>query len=348
MRQLEQMSQIVGEPIPSAAMLHQLIDLKYGNGVDDWLVETLLTPVLDIMGRPSKRFRARLVLSGCLLTSKRSELSAAERKLCEGFGDLVELLHAGSLVVDDIEDQSQVRRGQPTLHLKYGTPLALNAGNWLYFWPLMKVGAMRLPLETELSVHRHCHQVMVKLHCGQALDNGVTIDTLPQETVPGVCLSSMELKTGALIALALSLGAAAAESPIEPSPALSEFGQGFGVALQMFDDLGNLQGNKEPEKRYEDLIDRRPCWVWAYAAETFSEENYRAFVEAVRLLPDDESLLTLLDEQNFHSKARQAALKYFETVFQNLENSLGSERQNKAEALGPLRLLGQQVSNSYC
>jgi len=331
-------------------MLDQIIDLKFGAPVDGWLEETLLTPVSDILGRPSKRFRAKLVQLGCLLTSQYSDLTDAEHELCLRFGDLVESLHAGSLVVDDIEDQSQMRRGQPALHLKYGLPVALNAGNWLYFWPLMLVATMRLAPEKELWVQRLCHRMMVKLHCGQALDSGVTIDTLPQDKAPGVCMASMELKTGAMTALAFELGSAAAESPGNqgwPLPALDEFGHGFGIALQMFDDIGNLQGRKEPEKRYEDLIARRPCWVLAYAAQNFPRRIYQSFIEAVHLLPDDGPLQNWIAEQDFLGKALRDALKYLERVHQRFERSLRSWRHNKAGALEQLRLLGQQVSNSY-
>ncbi len=284
---------------------------------------------------------------GCLLTSQYSDLTDTERELCHRLGDLIELLHAGSLVVDDIADQSQVRRGQPSIHLKYGLPVALNAGNWLYFWPLMLVAAMRLPPEKELWVHRLCHHIMMKLHCGQALDSGVRVDTLPQEKVAGVCLASMELKTGAMTALALSLGSAAAESPAEDFPALDEFGHSFGVALQMFDDIGNLQGRKELEKRYEDLIARRPCWVLAFAAQNLPGQSYRTFIEAIQLLPDDGPLQDWIAEQDFLNQARRDALKYLELVFQRFESALGPERHNKAEALERLHLLGKQVSDSY-
>jgi geranylgeranyl pyrophosphate synthase len=333
-------------PVPSATMLDHLIDLKFGAPVADWLEKTLLMPVSDILGRPSKRFRARLVQLGCLLTSQHSNLSDTERELCLRVGDLIELLHAGSLVVDDIEDQSRVRRGQPTLHLKYGMSVALNAGNWLYFWPLMLVAAMRLPPEKELWAHRLCHRMMMKLHCGQALDSGIRVDTLPQAKVAGVCLASMELKTGVMTALALSLGSAMAESPAQDLSALDEFGHGFGIALQMFDDIGNLQGRKELEKRYEDLIARRPCWVFAFAAQN-PEKVYRTFTEAIHLLPDDGPLQDWIAEQDFLNKARRDALKYLEMVFQRFETALKPEIQNRAEALERLRLLGKQVSDSY-
>jgi geranylgeranyl pyrophosphate synthase len=336
------------EPIPSIAILDQILDLRFGSHVDGWLRDTLLTPVADMLERPSKRFRSELVRLGCLLTSEHQDLTASECELCLRFGDLIELLHAGSLVVDDIEDQSQMRRGQPTLHLKYGVPLALNAGNWLYFWSLALIDTARLPPMKELWVQRRCHRVIVKLHCGQALDNGVVIDTLPQRLIPGLCVSSMELKTGSLLALALSLGSVAAQSPIDPLPALDEFGYGAGIALQMFDDLGNLQGETAPEKKYEDLINRRPCWVWAFTAQRYSEEIYQAFTEAVRRLPDDEQLKRWLIEQDFLSQARLEALAHLERVYQRLEDSLGVERRNKAGVIEQLRLFGQRVSNSYC
>ncbi|HKX30625.1 MAG TPA: polyprenyl synthetase family protein [Blastocatellia bacterium] len=338
---------IESKPIPSAVMLDQIIDLKFGVRVNAWLEPTLLTPISDILGRPSKRFRATLVRLGCLLASQRPDLTVAEQELCIRFGDLIELLHAGSLVVDDIEDQSVVRRGQPALHLKYGVPIALNAGNWLYFWPLMLIDHACLPLEKELWVRRHYHHTMIKVHCGQALDAGVPVDQLPQEEVPGLCLSAMELKTGALIALALLLGSIAAELPIAPLPALDEFGHGLGIALQKFDDLGNLQGRKEPEKRYEDLINRRPCWIWAFAAQRFSKPVYRRFVEAVAQLPDDTQLQKWVGEHDVLNLARREALESLERVHQKCELSLGPERPGKTLVLKQLRLLGQQISNSY-
>jgi geranylgeranyl pyrophosphate synthase len=333
--------------IPSTAMLNQIIDLKFGVGVDRCLEIALLTPVLDILRRPSKRFRAGLVPLGCLLTSRYPDLNEAEQELCRRFGELVELLHAGSLVVDDIEDQSTVRRGQPSLHLKYGLPLALNAGNWLYFWPMMLIDEMRLPPEKELWVRRYIQYMMVRAHCGQAIDSGISIDKLPQEEVCGVCLTSMELKTGALIALALSLGSLAAESPVEPSPDLSEFGHGLGIALQMFNDLGNLQGMSEPEKRYEDLINRRPCWVWAFTARRFPKNIYQSFIDAVNLLPDDTLLQEWIGKHDLLNRARREALAYLEKIHQRCEESLGPERDGKSAVFKQLQQLGQQISRSY-
>src|SRR5882724_12857381 len=125
-----------------------------------------------------------------------------------GDAEVVELIHAGSLVVDDIEDGSTIRRGKPALHIRYGLSTALNAGNWLYFWPFQLIRALELPNRTALSVYECYHRTLLRAHFGQAMDLGSRVDRLLQTRVPEVCLATMELKTGALMGFAMMLGAA--------------------------------------------------------------------------------------------------------------------------------------------
>jgi hypothetical protein len=81
---------------------------------------------------------------------------------------VVESLHAGSLIVDDIEDDSDLRRDAATLHRIYGVPVALNAGNWLYFWP--QVLLSRIPL-TDEAPERPRRGAMPDAAISQALDH---------------------------------------------------------------------------------------------------------------------------------------------------------------------------------
>jgi geranylgeranyl pyrophosphate synthase len=132
---------------------------------------------------------------------------------CRIGAEVVELIHAGSLVVDDIEDGSRIRRGKPALHMRYGLPIALNAGNWLYFWPLELVKALELPSETTLSVYEYYHETLLRAHFGQAIDLGSRVDKLPQNCVAEVCRASMALKSGALMGFAMVLGGAIGRAP---------------------------------------------------------------------------------------------------------------------------------------
>ena len=146
------------------------------------------------------------------LLAEGSTPSHVETVQCGICAEVVELIHAGSLVVDDIEDGSTIRRGKPALHIRYGLPTALNAGNWLYFWPFQLIKALELPNRTALSVYECYHRTLLRAHFGQAMDLGSRVDRLLQTRVPDVCLATMELKTGALMGFAMMLGAATARA----------------------------------------------------------------------------------------------------------------------------------------
>lgn len=269
--------------------LQELLGLETGQVDSALLKNTLFKPVSDLLSRRGKNFRSQLVNLGFELCENRNP-SAPEQTVLDTCGRVLELLHAGSLAIDDIEDGSLKRRGEPTLHIKYGVPLAINVGNWLYFYPLELVRALGLPPEQELRIFQTYHRALLRAHMGQALDLGVPIDDLPREQVYETCLSSLELKTGSLTALALGLGATSANSPEKSQSTLESFGRKFGIALQMFDDLGNARGARDPEKRWEDLRNRRPTWLWASIARYGTQSDFDTFVSAVRKLPNDSAL----------------------------------------------------------
>jgi geranylgeranyl pyrophosphate synthase len=258
----------------------------------------------------------------------------------------VELVHVGSLVVDDIEDGSKVRRGRPSLHHQYGLPVALNAGNWLYFWPLELLRGLGLPKESELLLYRVYHRTLLRAHFGQALDLGLRIDSIEQREVAGVCLSSMELKTGALASFALVMGAILGGASEKLVSSLEEFGHGFGIALQMFDDLGNLNGKAAPSKQFEDLALRRPSWVWACAAQHCSKDDYEKFVTAVRKLPDSQALKDWLREHDLRAKGNDEAHRHFAFTYRKLEVALRETRFSRG-SFEQLRKLGRKVAEAY-
>ncbi len=83
---------------------------------------------------------------------------------------IVEIIHGGSLVIDDVEDDSSLRRGGACLHRLYGVPIAINVGNWMYFWALDLVGGLGLAEERAGALQRALTQGMFRCHFGQALD----------------------------------------------------------------------------------------------------------------------------------------------------------------------------------
>jgi octaprenyl-diphosphate synthase len=134
--------------------------------------------------------------------------------ICEALGGgdaalplvpLVELPHNASLIHDDIEDNSDERRGKPAVHLIYGTDTAINGGSFLYFLPLTCVDGWDAPPDLKSRVYAAWGEHMRRLHLGQAMDIAWHQDFASRPS-PDEYSLMCRLKTGALARLAAVLG----------------------------------------------------------------------------------------------------------------------------------------------
>ena len=233
----------------------------------------LLGPVREILSRPSKQFRANLVqiawrLCGGGAGGPPPALTAA-----------IEILHAGSLVIDDIEDDAELRRGAPALHRSHGIPVALNAGNWMYFFAFSLIDRAPLPDAIRTAVHRAMLRGVLDCHRGQALDLGHDVTRVARGELRGVVVGATRLKAGALTRLATELGAIAAGADAAQLAAIGEFGSALGVGLQMLDDLSTVTAAARLDKSREDLWQLRPTWAWVWTAE---QADAASWARAVR------------------------------------------------------------------
>lgn len=337
-----------GGLLPSPLRLAELLGLDDPAPVEKIVGAALLTPIAELISNPGKRVRGQLVALSYRLVSDESLPSIASMRKCRLFADAVEFIHAASLIVDDIEDGSSMRRGRPALHIQYGTPVALNAGNWLYFWPYELLKDAGLPAHRLLFLYEHCHRTLLRAHFGQAIDLGVRINAIPQTQVVDACIAAMKLKTGALMGFAAVLGGVIAGGSATRLSALDEFGRDLGVSLQMFDDLGNVTGIREPSKRYEDFMALRPSWVWACAANSARPHDYARFREAVAELPDATRLTAWLEEHDLLELARKGARHHLERAFVPLEERFCvNGREGARRAFKELRELGEEIATAY-
>lgn len=270
------MSQVAAASSHSSPLL-QLLDREFASdeyGLPSHLWERALgQPAREFLRRPGKRFRARLVETAWLLAGGATGAMPVELPL------IVEILHAGSLIVDDIEDGSHERRNAPSLHRIYGIPQALNTGNWLYFWPFELI--QRLPL-SQLDRDRMAHHTRVTLlrcHRGQALDIALRVTDLKQSEIPRVVRATTRLKTSALMELAAVLGAIAAGASQRQIEVVERFARELGTGLQMLDDVGSIACASRLHKGVEDLSLGRPTWPWAWAAIGHGGPAFASFIE---------------------------------------------------------------------
>ncbi len=262
---------------------------------DNMRQTTLLDPAARFLADSGKRIRKSIV---DIVFKMAGGVGAAP--LC--LGESIEWLHAGSLVIDDIQDNSPIRRERPSLHVEMGTPLALNAGNWMYFHALGRLFDDSL----SQSVQHRLLQKMIaagqKCHQGQALDLGARIDEIDPKNIRPLVLEISRLKTGSLVAMAATFGAVAAGANRTLTTALSRFGTNVGIVLQMRNDLEELRSfvNNSPNElaiRTDDLRNARVTWPWAWAKQVCTSEEFEQLIVLLRSASDRKVGMTVLANQ---------------------------------------------------
>lgn len=159
----------------------------------------------------------------------------------EMFGDIradayhvamaVELFHNFTLIHDDIMDKAPLRRGMPTVHIRYGTTAAILSGDVMNIFAyrcLDHVSSAYLPVVLQLF-----NRTAIEVCEGQQWD--MNYEKKDQVTIDEY-LKMIELKTAVLLACSLQTGALLADAPIEDQLHLYEFGRCLGLAFQLQDD----------------------------------------------------------------------------------------------------------------
>ncbi len=195
----------------------------------------------DFLDRGGKRFRPAMAkLSYEAVGGKEAE----EAALVVPIGAAIEMFHNFTLIHDDIEDDSDMRRGKPTLHRAYGTPLAINAGDGLFMMVWEALLKSRLPPEKLLAAQRVLSTAFRRVLEGQAVELNWYREKrfdISEENY----FRMVEGKTGALISASCEVGALMGGATAEQLKALKEFGMAVGIAFQIQDDVLNLAGKEE-------------------------------------------------------------------------------------------------------
>jgi geranylgeranyl diphosphate synthase, type II len=239
---------------------------------DIWLWDL----VRDYPARAGKSIRPALCLLACRVFGGRSDdavVSAAA----------IELLHNAFLIHDDIEDESVLRRGSPTLHEQAGVPLALNSGDALVMAALGLLDRNREVLGTRLSTAIVNEFDLMLRHTveGQAIELGwrrdVVTDLDPNDYLDLIMRKTCwyttihPLRTGMLIG-----------SLRRPdSAALVHFGLCLGAAFQIRDDLLNLVGDEARygKEIFGDLYEGKRTLMLIHLLREVAEPQRRAIVE---------------------------------------------------------------------
>lgn len=198
------------------------------HGAPAALVDAMRYAVLD----GGKRLRPLLVMAGC--EAVEGNAAAALRAACA-----TELIHAYSLVHDDMPcmDNDVLRRGKPTVHVKYGQAQALLAGDALQAlaFELLTPDDAAIPATLQAKLCRLLAQAAgsAGMAGGQAIDLASVGQLLSESQ-----LSEMHrLKTGALLQGSVMMGASCGAASLQATQALEAYGEALGLAFQVVDDI---------------------------------------------------------------------------------------------------------------
>lgn len=191
---------------------------------------SLLAPINDavapIVAAGGKRLRAALTLAGVLGVGGRIDQSVITAAAC------VELIHAASLVHDDLMDGADERRGVRTVNASRGVGPALLVGDFM----LARAAGTALT-EVSQPVAEELSATVVKLVEGQYLELG---DLYTVDRPVDRALDSVRGKTGSLFRASCVVAGRCAGATEDVVAGLAEYGERFGVAFQLLDDLLDL------------------------------------------------------------------------------------------------------------
>lgn len=205
----------------------------------------------------------------------------------------IETFHKASLVHDDIEDDDEFRYGAPTLHRKYGTPTAINVGDYLIGlgYRLVSREAKSLGPDVVSDILDHIADAHMKLSEGQGAEL-IWRDSHNKRLTPQDTLRIYALKTAPAFEAALFTGLRLAGPADHYAELVRRFAHDLGVAFQIINDLNDWHGDTHNKLRPAgDVIGGRPTLLWAVALAGLAVESRKKLEAMVNERPLAESRL---------------------------------------------------------
>ncbi len=239
-------------------------------------VEKLTEPSYSLISLGGKRWRPLLlVLSAELAASPLKSFPGEAQNLIDQayqLTPLVEFVHTASLIHDDIEDKSDMRRGKPAAHCVYGTDFALNAGSWLYFQASQCIFNSDFDDSTKNALLQEYFTQVRRLHLGQSLDISWHNK---DDFVPSInqYLGMTRMKTGTLAYLAAKIGFLAGGGSSDEGDTLAKEAANIGVGFQILDDVINLTTGIKGKDKGDDIVEGKKSLPVILFLEKHPEEK---------------------------------------------------------------------------
>ena len=268
-------------------------------GVDvDQYARTHIHPIREIVDRGGKGWRSYAAIT-CI-----DIVGGDSRKFVEWLA-MPELMHVGSLIVDDVEDKSEIRRGGTTAHLMYGEGQAINSGTAAYFIGIHLLDSKLISDGDKLRTYDLYFEALRAGHAGQAIDIDGFEYMLPEVVKSGDSslleervLAVHRLKTAAPAGCLARMGAIAGGGTEAQIEGLGRFFEDLGLAFQIIDDVLNLRGFKGNLKaKAEDIVQGKVTLPVAKALSRLPQREREWLWDTLKTKPEDPKVVGAIVEK---------------------------------------------------
>ena len=248
--------------------------------------QALINPIWDFLDRGGKRWRPALFL---LI----AEAVGGDVKKLRDFTIIPELIHNGSLIIDDIEDEGELRRGKPCLHKIFGIDIAVNAGNFLYFLPLIvfKKNKSKFKPRLLLDAYDVYAQEMMNIHLGQGTDifwHKGKAEEISEKEYFQMCI----FKTGCLSRMAAKLAVVLSGKDKGLAEKVGRVAEAIGVAFQIQDDILDISLTGQEREKFgksfgNDIKEGKRSLMVIYTLKKATNEDKKRLLEILNKHTED-------------------------------------------------------------
>lgn len=283
-------------------------------------VDSINKPALDLIYRGGKRWRPLVMVltTGALNGDVENAIKLSP---------IVEIIHNGTLLIDDIEDKAIERRGKKAVHLIYGEDMTINSGNHLYFIPTTLIENLEFTDKIKLKIYKSYTSNMRRLHFGQGLDiqwhNNDNYIPKVEEYIQ-MC----KFKTGCLASMSGELGAICGNATIEQAEELRLIWEQIGVGFQILDDIKNITTGNPGKKRGDDIVEGKkslPLILYCSKNDDKTIFKYIANAKKKGIIKGNKSVekaINILSESGSIVEATKIALELLNSSTKQIENIL--------------------------
>ncbi|PIN70165.1 polyprenyl synthetase [Candidatus Woesearchaeota archaeon CG11_big_fil_rev_8_21_14_0_20_43_8] len=274
----ESLKALIPETIDESWVLEQFGPTKWKYS-EKAVQEAIARPAWDLLNRGGKRWRPALMELCC-------EAVGGKRSDTKDLLAIPEIIHNGTLMIDDIEDSSTLRRGKLAIHKIYGEDIAINAGNAMYFLPYLKL--KNIEEKKRLKLLELIYDEMLRLHLGQGKD----IYWHRSQIIPteDEYLQMCAFKTGVLARLSAKMGAILGDGTEEQIVSLGTFAESIGVAFQIVDDILNIRPSEKWGKTIgDDITEGKITLLVIHTLKNAAEKDRQSLLAILRSKTQEKS-----------------------------------------------------------